>query len=664
MPFDGIRDGYTVAMEALARGIMPPDRLSVWQFADRHIHLPRGVTNRHFAGLYKTERTPMAREVMECLSPHHPARRVVALMSSQLMKTQIGINMLLFYTKHDPQTQLAVWPTEDLAERNSKTKYTPIAEASPGVRACFVASKSRDSGNTILDKTFEGGSIQFAGANSPSSLSSRGGAILWCDEVDRYPHSAGIEGDPVAIARRALIAYQDCAKEYISSTPTIKSLSRIAKEFKLSDQRHYHVPCPHCGELQKLEWVNFKWDEGKPETAHFVCTINGCIIHEHDKVTMLPDEHMGGRAKWIAENPDSKIPGFHAWAAYSSLNMGMSWMDLAAEWEACKGDPDREKVYINIYRAETFEDPGERLDWEVIQQRAEPYALRTIPAGCMILTAGVDVQGNRLALQIVGWGDGQVWIVDWIEIPGDPTKPEVWAALDKILQTPLVNKWGVSLKISAVGVDSGYLPDEVYKFVRPRQHRNIFAVKGSSVAGKTAISTATPQDRNAKGKQLKRGAKGWTIGTDGLKATIFLWLNEDGKHAHAIDRRVHFSNDLPEEYFSQLCAEVYDPHKKAWVKQQARNEALDTLVYAIAASRHPKVRVHLMRDVDWTRFAAVIQPANGDLFAQSAPEATAETSATDEAPAPEPKPQDPPPNTLRPRIVQRKPRGWVNAYKK
>lgn len=656
MPFDGIRDGYTVAMEALARGMMPPDRLSVWQFADRHIHLPRGTTNRHFAGLYQTARTPMAREVMECLSPHHPARRVVAMMASQLIKTQIGLNFLLFYTKHDPQTQLAVWPTEDLAERNSKTKYTPISEASPDIRACFVASKSRDSGNTILDKTFDGGSIQFAGANSPSSLSSRGGAILWCDEVDRYPHSAGVEGDPVSIARRALIAYQDCAKEYISSTPTIKSLSRIHKEFKLSDQRYYHVPCPHCGELQKLEWANFRWDEGKPETAHFVCVHNGCIIKEHDKVTMLPDEHMGGRARWIAENPDSKVPGFHAWAAYSALNMGMSWMDLAAEWETCKGDPEKEKVYINIYRAECFDDPGEKLDWEVIKQRVEDYALRSIPAGCMMLTAGVDVQGNRLALQLVGWGEnGQVWPgIDWVELPGDPTRPDVWNALDKLLETPLTNRWGVSIKISATAIDSGYLPDEVYKFVRPRQHRNIFAVKGSSIVGKTAISTATPQDRNAKGKQLKRGAKSWSIGTDGIKATIFMWLNEDGKHVHAIDRRVHFSRDLPDEYFAQLCAEIYDPHKHKWVKQQARNEALDTLVYAIAAARHPKLRIHLMRDVDWTRFAAVMQPATGDLFAQqTAPEQPA-------------KPIDPTPlspGRTRPRMVPRK-SGFAQNWKR
>lgn len=620
MPFDGMPDGYTVAMRALARGSLPPERLSIWAWADKNVVLPKGTSPK--TGEYRTNITPMAREIMECLSPHHPAKKIVAMMSSQLMKTQIGLNFIMFYQAHDPQTQLVVYPTIDLAEDWSNDKYTPIAMASPAVRNTLSEAKSRDGGNTILKKSFLGGSMKVAGANTPSSLSSRGGAILYCDEVDRYPQSAGIEGDPITIAERALIAYQDSAKQYISSTPTIESLSRISKEFQLSDQRHYHVPCPHCGTLQVLKWANFDWDDGKPETAHFKCVTTGCIIFEHDKVTLLPDEHMGGQAKWIPANPGSKIPGFHAWAAYAALGMGLSWHTLAEKWEECGRDPEKEKAFINIYRGECFKDPTEKLDWEVIKSRGESHRMREIPAGCLILTAAVDVQANRLPVQIVGWGaNGQVWPgIDWIELPGDPTKPEVWATLDALLLRPLVNRFGVSLKISATAVDSGYLPDEVLKFVRPRQHRNVFAIKGSSIPGKTAISTTTAQDRNARGKQLKRGAKSWMVGTDSLKATIFLWLQEDGKVTHSHERRVHFSGELPDEYFTQLCAEIFDPHKRKWVKQQSRNEALDTLVYAVAAARHPNLRLHLMRDTEWSRHSAVIEPTNGDLFAAPQPQ--------------------------------------------
>lgn len=618
MQFEGIRSGYTVAVKALARGAMPPPKLSVWEFADQFIWLPSTVTNRRVSGRYQTSRTPMGREIMECLSPHHPAKRVVAMMSSQLMKTQIGINFLLFYTQHDPQTQLVVWPSEDVAERNSKTKYTPIVDASPAIASRFVSAKSRDSGNTILDKTFQGGSAQFAGANSPAGLSSRGGAILWCDEVDRFPNSAGVEGDPVSIARRALISYQDCAKEYISSTPTIKSLSRIFKEFQLSDQRYYHVPCVECGELQKLEWNNFKWDVGRPETAHFVCVHNGCIIRERDKPKLFIDEQLGGRAKWIAERPESKVPGFHGWAAYSSLNMGMSWATLAEEWENCKGDPEKEKVYINIYRGECFDDPTEKLDWEVIKNRATPYKLRTIPAGCLVLTAAVDVQGNRLEMQMLGWGtNGRVWVIDYVAIPGDPTQSAVWEKLDEIIDTPIINRFGVAMKVRSYGVDSNYLTDDVLKYVRTREYKGAFALHGSKMQGRQAISTATPQDRTARGKQKRGGVKSWLIGGDGLKHTLFLWLQDDGKDGmDETNRRIHFSNELPDEYFTGLCAEIYDPHKKRWVKQQRANEPLDTFIYAIAAARHPKLRLHLFRDSDWARFEAVIEPANGDLFTQ------------------------------------------------
>ena len=615
MPFDGIPlASQTLAWASIAVALKPTEQISIWRWADKNIYLPRGTTPKW--GQYRTDLVPMSREIMEVLSPNHPCKKVVAMISSQLFKTQVGLNFINFNIAHNPQTILVVYPTIDLAEDWSQDKFTPIAQASPLVKNSLAVAKSRDGSNTILKKSFSGGSLKIAGANTPSSLASRGGAILYCDEVDRYPASAGIEGDPITIAERALIAYQDQCKEYISSTPTIKSLSRIFKEFQLSDQRRYHVPCPHCDELQVLKWENFKWDIGQPETAHFVCESNGCVIREASKITMLPDAPMGGSAKWIAGNPGSRIPGFHAWAAYASLGMGLSWHTLAEKWEECGRDPEKEKAYINIYRGECFDDPTEKLDWEVIKSRATPYALRTIPAGCLMLTGAVDVQGNRLELQIVGWGrDGKVWVIDSVALPGDPTKQGVWDELDKILLTPMINRFGVSMLVRACGIDSNYLTDEVLKYVRTREHRGIFALHGSKIQGRQAIGSATQQDRNARGNKKKTGVKSWLIGADTLKHTLFLWLQADGKDGmDETNRRVHFSQGLPDEYFTQLCAEIYDPHKKMWVKQQTRNEALDTFIYNIAASRHPKLRLHLFRESDWARFEQVIEPATGDLF--------------------------------------------------
>ncbi len=612
MPLDGLADGYRLACEALARAWEPRENLSIWRWADDHVVLPAGTSPK--TGQFKTDRVPMSREIMECLSPHHPAKKVIAMLSSQLLKTQVGTNFVMYHIAHDPQTQLVVYPTIELAEDWSNDKFTPIANASPAVEQCMAKAKSRDGSNTILKKSYAGGSLKVAGANTPTSLAARGGARLWMDEVDRYPQSAGIEGDPMTIARRALIAYHDISKEFVSSTPTIQSLSKINKEFNLSDQRRYHVPCPQCGELQVLKWDNFHWTTGQPETAHFVCEHNGCIIEEHHKPTFLPDEHMGGRARWIPGNPESKVPGFHAWAAYASLGMGLSWATLAAMWDEIKGDPEKEKAYINIYRAETFEDPTEKLDWEIIKARAEKYPLRTIPAGCLLLTAGVDVQGNRLEAQLLGWGRNKVWVIDYQIFSGDPTKKQVWDDLDAWLLRPLTNAFGVSMKICCAIIDTNYLTDEVLNFVRPRQHRGVIGGHGSKIQGKQAIDAARQQDRRINGKSVAHGARSWVIGTDTIKHALFLWLQNDGKLMHADDRMVHFSDELPEEYFTQLCAEIFNPRSRRWEKQQTRNEALDTFVYAIAAARHPGVGVHKMRESDWDRFQAMFEPREQDLF--------------------------------------------------
>lgn len=647
MPLDGIASGYSIACEALARAWEPVEQKSIWRWADENIVLPSGTSPK--VGQYRTDRVPMSREIMECLSPHHPARKVVAMISSQLLKTQVGINFVCYHIAYDPQTQLVVYPTIELAEDWSTDKFTPIATASPAVAQAMAKAKSRDGSNTILKKSYSGGSLKVAGANTPTSLASRGGAILWEDEVDRYPQSAGVEGDPLTIARRALIAYYEFSKEFVSSTPTIESLSRINKEWKLSDQRRYHVPCPECGELQVLKWENFRWPLGEPHKAHFVCEHHGCIIEEHHKPAMLPDERMGGRARWVAENPDSKVPGFHAWAAYASLGMGLSWATLAAKWDEVKGDPEAEKAYINIYRAETFEDPTEKLDWEIIKARAEPFKLRTIPAGCLILTAGIDVQGNRIEAQLLGWGrDGRVWTVDYMIFPGDPTNRKVWDDLDAWLQRPIDNAFGISMRISCAVVDSGYLTDEVLNFVRPRQHRGVIAGHGSKQLGKQAINAAHQQDRKTSGKVIAGGAKSWVIGADTIKHALFLWLQGDGKVMHPHERMVHFSNELPEEYFTQLCAEIFNPRSRRWEKQQARNEALDTFVYAIAAARHPGVGVHKMRDSDWDRLQSLYEPREGQLFGPQpvpAPEI--------KAPEPQSEPIAQPPRR----------RSWVTGYK-
>lgn len=640
-------DGGALFLAEFARLVKPREPLTVDQWADKHRRVSAESSGE--PGQWRTDRVPFAREIMWECSPQSAVEEVVIMASAQITKTEIILNVIGHCIDQDPSPMLAVYPTLETGELWSKQRLAPMIRDTPVLAEKIPAARTRDSGNNTLLKMFPGGLIRIAGANSPSSLAMLPVKRALFDEIDRYPESAGEEGDPVALGEARTQNFRRRKLVY-ASTPTVESLSRIDKRWRASDQRLYFVPCPHCQTKQVLDWDRFKWDDGKPESAHFICEHNGCIIEEHSKPAML------AAGEWRKQNAASRIAGFSIWAAYSPIGLGLRWFEIARKYDEVKHDPERKKVFDNTVRGVCFKDPTEKLDWEVIKSRGEAYPLREIPAGCLILTAGVDVQGNRLALQVTGWGpNGQVWPgIDWIELPGDPTKPQVWADLDALLLRPIVNKWGISLKISAAAVDSGYLPDDVLKFTRPRAHRNIFAIKGSSVPGKTAISTATPQDRTAKGKHLKRGARSWMVGSDSIKQTIFLWLQEDGKVAHAHQRRVHFSDQLPDEYFSQLCAEIYDPHKRKWVKQQARNEALDTLVYAIAAARHPKLRVHMMRETDWARHQAVIEPVNGDLFHQ----APAEPAAKQPPPAAE---QEAPAPITKPRILRRK--NFVTGYK-
>ena len=628
MAFEQSSDGFAVVCEAWAAAWEPRKRLSVADWADQHRRLSNKGSSE--PGPWRTSRVPFIREVMECLSPHHPARRIVFMKSSQVAGTEAGLNWVGFTIHHSPAPMLVVLPTIEVGEKWSKQRLASMLEETPVLSRIIAPARSRDSGNTTMMKEFPGGILIIAGANSAASLRSMPAKYLLCDEVDGFPASADDEGDPVKLAERRTATFPR-KKIFLVSTPTIKSLSRINKEWLLSDQRHYYVPCPECGTFQVLKWENLRPTDEHKAQAWYACEAAGCVIEEHHKTDML------AAGEWRPHNPDSDIVGFHIWAAYTPTGLGDSWTQMMQEWARIKGNPEQVKVFVNTYRGECFDDPTEKLDWEVIRSRGEAYPLRHVPAGCLILTAGVDVQGSRLAVQIVGWGiNGQVWPgIDWIELPGDPTKDEVWQSLRELLTKPIVNGWGISLKITATVIDTNYLTDYVLRFVRANQHLNIFAGHGSKQQGKQAISSAAQQDRNSKGKAKKHGVRDWVIGADGIKHTVFLWLQEDGKTTHAHERRVHFSAELPESYFVGLCSETYDPHKKLWVRTVRLNEPLDTLVYAIAAARHPKVRLHLMKETDWQRFQSVIEPPTGDLFNQApAAEQPAPAAAPPAAPTP------------------------------
>jgi phage terminase large subunit GpA-like protein len=366
--------------------------------------------------------------------------------------------------------------------------------------------------------------------------------------------------------------------------------------------------------MQALKWGNLRWPDGQPKKAEYLCERHGCVIQEHHKTQMLA----GGQWQHdFAERAD-EIIGFHVNCLYTPIGLGDTWAENATVWERSKRDPAKVKVFQNTRLGETTKDPNEKLDWELIRNRREPFSLRVIPRGVLLLTAGVDVQKDRLELQILGWTKpGRAVTVDYRIIEGDPTRAEVWNDLDEILAGEFVSAGGVKMRLSLTLVDSGYLQEFVIGFTRTRKARGIFAAKGASAFAAPAIGR--PSYVDAKGKASvkldPRGARQYQIGVNALKEALHGKLRADsGTEESPVqpgDRHFRFSDQLPEEYFRQLCAEVYDPHKRRWIKVYERNEVLDTMIYAMAAALHHAVAVDRMSEADWARLEQMYEPAGG-----------------------------------------------------
>ena len=622
-----IADGAALALQSLLAGLARPPRIDVAEWADSYRYLPSAGAAEY--GRWHTSRMPYLREIMQVLSPDHPAQRVVYCKSTQVGGTECGLNWVGAFIDTQRGPMLCVQPTLDMAERWSKQRLAPMIDASPSLRSKIAPARARDSGNTVLLKEFPGGVLIIAGANSAAGLRSMPAQYLFLDEVDAYPPELDAEGDPIKIAEARTATFGRRRKVFLCSTPTTETRSRIWREYQASDQRNYHVPCPHCGERQHLVWEHLHWPEGEPEGAAYVCRHCGALIDERHKTDML------AAGEWIAERPERATAGFWINGLYTPDGLGLTWAELAAEWDSVKADPFASRTFTNTRLGRVTSDPIQRLEWDEVKARAGTAPVRTIPPGCLLLTAGIDVQGDRLAALILGHGRGGVtWVIDYLEHPGDPHRPEVWAWLDDYLQQPITNTRGVPLRITNSGVDSGYLPDQVITFTRPRQRRGVIATKGSSTRGRPVIAGRPSHvDYTWRGKVVKQGAELWIVGADTAKSVLFSRLEAD-RQAMPGDNLVRFAAGLDDSFYSQLTAETYDTVKRKWVKIRPRNEVLDCWTGALAAAYHPTVRVHTWRDTQWDRLEQALEPS-ADLFAQ----------LPTERPAPEPEAAPPAPAT-------------------
>lgn len=610
-------ESRALADELLREFMTPPPRLTNTEWATKHRYLGPGESAE--PGLYRIERTPYAKEPQDCMSPRSTVEEVVLMWAAQTSKTTVMLNCVGASIDNNPGPAMIVWPTISVAKRNSRQRIAPLINESPRLAARVARNKSRDKANTTLLKEYEGGILVIAGANSAADLRSTPVRDLYLDEIDNFPLDVDGEGDPgkLAEARQTTFARK---KRLKTSTPTTKDYSRIEAAYLASDRCRYHVPCPHCGAFQPLEFGadkehGLKWDkdaEGAPipSSVRYVCIAGGCEIREHHKRVML------AAGVWVPEQPGArggKVRGFHLNGLYSPLGW-LSWREMAQDWyeamqAVARGDLSKLRVFVNTRLAETFEEQGDKADVHELRRRAGDWEPRIVIVGS-VMTAGVDVQRDRIECRLWSWHRGmERQLVDVVVLHGDPTIRESepgspWAKLTEYMRRPVLHITGARVPLLATMVDSsdGHTMQAVYVYCREHQHENVLAIKGASTAGKPIVGKPSYQDISWKGQQLKKGIRLWPIGTDTAKADIYGRLRVVAPGPGY----VHLSKRFPASEFEQLTSErlvvryVKGRPVMFWTLPPGkRNEALDCAVYAQAAAHWLGIDRWNERDWAW-----------------------------------------------------------------
>lgn len=606
----------------------PPPEISVADWADRERRLSQESSVE--PGRWVTDRAPYQRGIMDAISD--PRQQDVVIMSAaQVGKSEILNNTLGMHIDIDPCPMMMVQPTIDDAEDYSKDRIAPMIRDTPCLSVKVKDPRSRDSGNTLRHKKFPGGQLFLGGANSPSGLASKPIRLLLLDEIDRYPASAGSEGDPVLLARKRTQNFWN-RKIVQVSTPTIKGLSRIEKLYESSTMEQWCVPCPKCGAAHPIEWANF--DHKDLENIRLKCPSCGQYSGEQEWKSMQP------RGRWVARK-EHHVRGFHINAFSSPWT---SWRELVFAYQEAKKDgDDAMKVWWNTVLGLTWEETGNAIEVENLEAHREEYDAE-VPDGVLILTCGVDTQDDRLEAEVVGWGPKkESWGICYRVFYGDPGQSLVWDALDEFLLSLWSYSDGEQIGIACTCIDSGgHYTDEVYKFVKPRERRNVFAIKGSSVYGKPGVSKPSRSNR--------RKVALFSLGVDALKGSLFSRLKAESPgpgycHWPKELKTNHRGYDLP--YFKGLVSEklvikrINGRMKMEWVKRYigVRNEPLDVRVYATAALEI------LNPDLDRRRERRIVKRKGSKPAAKKRKERPVILRQEPPAPPPpEPQPEAPPPN--------------------
>lgn len=558
----------------------------------------------------------------------------------------------------------ALWqPTDDDRDSYVKSEIDPVLDPATGVPAVNKARRigKGASEETIKYKPFRDSALHLLGGKASRAYRRITVAVAILDEISKFDRSIEKSGPPRGLARGRLEG-APYPKLVCGSTPLLKGLCHIEDAVEEAEGLvRFHIECKHCGAEHPLLWGGkdkahgFKWERGQPATVRHVCPhcrasttqadympggtpVGGAWVCERTGKRYGPDRVWRDTAGMPCRPPRSL--GVHVWTAYSPQR---AWSDIVTEFENSlkaleKGDVGPMQLFVNETLGETWEMAGERTDEHALQARAEPYQLCTVPRGALMLTAGVDVQRNRWEITVYGWGRGlESWVVDVAVLEGNPAVDEEWGAVLEYLQRryPQECGGGLTMGISATSIDSSDQTQAVYNWVGKAQHmlKNLRAIKGDGNDNTPILGPSSLQEINWRGKKVVRGIKLWRVGVDAAKDLLLGQLSI----AQPGPGYVHFSDELPREFYEQLTAEqrvlarVNGREAYRWIKRRPRNEQLDTRNYALHAALG--LGLHKYTDAQWQRLEAMVQPP-ADLFsAPSAQSASASSPQSHSNPA-------------------------------
>lgn len=589
------------------RGLRPLPKTSVSEWADSYRMLSNTSAE---PGRWKTSRAPYQKEIMDAFT-QPGVHEVVVKSCSQIGKSDIMNNVIGRFAHLDPCSIMMVQPTVDMAEDFSKNRIEPMIQDTKVLTALFSDTGSRDRSNTILSKLFPGGRLIMGGANSPAGLASRPIRILLCDEVDRFPLSAGTEGDPVDLASKRMTTFWNRVMG-LFSTPTNEGDSRIDVAYKTGTQEEWRHQCPNCDEFHKLSYTDMEVEAVKGpkvqgmqtyrvKSVKWVCPDCGFAFTEK-QMKAAPQ-------KYVAQRPEALESGCRSFYLNAFSSPWISWKQVMKEWLEAKGFPDREKVVMNTRFGETYRATGAFESDSFLLKRREKYGAE-LPEGVLLLTAAVDTQDNRLEYEVCGWGEGEeCWGILKGVILGAPNRESTWKALDEILDRRYQFKDGSGLRVVRTLIDSGgHYTGSVYHYCERNITKQRFALKGMGGPG-------IPLDYKI-GKAKGLNAPLVMLGVDDGKQQIMnrLTIDKPGPmffHFPEDEEGIMQNRGYDNLYFRGLISEHRKTVKRNGVYRQVweptqgiRNEPLDLRNYNLACmlSLHP----------DWVALKSGMQNLIGD----------------------------------------------------